>query len=215
MKKIFLLLSAAALLFSFSKPAGTYPFEKWDAATLEKANTAKDAAGYSDEEKKVVLYANLARLNPDLFAKTYFQKYMDSTKTKETSFTRSLKNDLSTKYKPMEVLTLKEDLTAEAKDHAEDSGKKGNLGHFTSDGKSYDFRMKKFKDTYTTTAENCDYGNKDGLSIVMHLLIDEGQGTIEHRKIIMDKNLKYVGASIQAHKKEKWTCVMDFAADKN
>jgi uncharacterized protein YkwD len=214
MKKMFFLFSATALLFSFSKPAEDYPFSKWDAATLEKANTAKDAAGYSDEEKKVVYYTNLARLNPDLFAKTYFQKFMDSTKTKPSSFSSSLKNDLQSKYKPMDVLTIKQDLTDEAVEHAKDSGKKGNLGHFTSDGKSFDFRIKKFKDTYGMIAENCDYGNDKALAIVIHLLIDEGQGTIEHRKTLMDKNLKYVGVSIQPHKKEKWTCVMDFAADK-
>lgn len=211
MKKIFIAFSAATLFLSFSKPGTDYPFDKWDAATLESANTAKDAAGYSDEEKKVVYYTNLARLNPDLFAKTFFQKYMDSTKTKETSFTRSLKNDLTTKYKPMGVLTVKEDLTEEARGHAEDSGKKGNMGHFTSDGKSYEFRMKKYKGTYKGTAENCDYGYKDGLSVVMRLLIDEGQGTIEHRKNIMDKNLTYIGVAIKQHKKAKWTCVMEFA----
>ena len=211
MKKIIFLLSAATLLFSFSKPASDYPFDKWDAATLEKANSAKDAAGYSDEEKKVVFYSNLVRLNPELFGKTYFQKYMDSTQTKFTSFANSLKNDLKAKYKPMEILTVKQDLTEEAVDHAKDSGKKGNLGHFTSDGKSYDFRMKKFKNVYSTTAEACDYGNSSALEIVIDLLIDEGQGTIEHRKIIMDKSLKYIGVSIQPHKKDKWTCVMDFA----
>ncbi|HEY4797737.1 MAG TPA: CAP domain-containing protein [Bacteroidia bacterium] len=211
MKKIFLLLFAAIAFSSFNKPAGDYPFDKWDTSTLDKANTAKDEAGYSAEEKKVVLYMNLARLNPELFSKTYFQKFMDSTKTKETTFTRSLKNDFLVKYKPMEVLTIKQDLSEEAKSHAEDSGKKGNLGHFTSDGKSYDFRMKKFKGVYTATAENCDYGNQDALSIVMNLLVDEGQGTVEHRKNIMDKNLKFAGVSIQPHKKEKWTCVIDLA----
>ena len=214
MKKIFLLLATAVLLFSFSKPVGDYPFDKWDASTLEKANAAKGESTYSAEEKKVVFYTNLVRMNPDLFAKTYFQKYMDSTKTKFTSFANSLKNDLTTKYKPMEILTVKQDLTEEATDHAKDSGKKGNLGHFTGDGKSYEVRMKKFKGVYSSTAENCDYGNNDGLSIVMHLLIDEGQGTVEHRKIIMDKNLKFVGVSIQPHKKEKWTCVMDFGNTK-
>lgn len=208
-------MSASALFFSFSKPATDYPFDQWDAATLEKANSAKEAAGYTEEEKKVIYYTNLARLNPDLFGKTYFQKYMDSTKTKFTSFANSLKNDLQIKYKPMEILTVKQDLTDEAIDHAKDSGKKGNLGHFTSDGKSYDFRMKKFKNVYGSTAENCDYGHHTALAIVIHLLIDEGQGTIEHRKTIMDKNLKYIGVSIQSHKKEKWTCVMDFASDKN
>jgi len=210
-KSTFFLLSAASLLFSSSKPIGDYPFDKWDAATLEKANTAKDEAGYTAEEKKVVYYVNLARLKPELFAKTFFRKYMDSTKTKETSFSRSLYNDLTTKYKPMEILTVKQDLTEEAVDHAKDTGKKGNLGHFTSDGKSYEFRMKKFKDVYSATAETCDYGNNGALSIVIHLLIDEGQGTIAHRKAIMDKKYVYTGVSIQPHKKEKWTCVIEFA----
>jgi len=214
MKKTLLFLSAALFLFSFIKPAEDYPFSKWDAATLEKANSAKNESSYSSEEKKVIFYMNLARMNPELFAKTYFQKYMDSIKTKFTSFANSLKNDLQTKYKPMEILMVKQDLTDEAVDHAKDTGKKGNLGHFTSDGKSYEFRMKKFKEIYSSTAENCDYGNQDALSIVIHMLIDEGQGTIEHRKTIMDKNLKFVGVSIQAHKKEKWTCVMEFGTIK-
>lgn len=211
MKKIIFLLSATALLFGFSKPVGDYPFEKWDATTLEKANSAKDESSYTAEEKKVIYYMNLARLKPELFCKTYFQKYMDSTKTKFTSFANSLKNDLQTKYKPMEILTVKQDLTEEAVDHAKDTGKKGNLGHFTSDGKSYEFRMKKFKNIYSATAETCDYGNNDALSIVIHLLIDEGQGTIAHRKTIMEKKYAFTGASIQPHKKEKWTCVIEFA----
>ena len=215
MKKIFFFISATLILSSFNIPTGEYPFEKWDAATLEKANSAKDAAGYTDEEKKVVYYTNLARLKPDLFAKTYFQKYLDSAKVKETTFTRSLRSDLTAKYKPMEILTVKEDLTEEAVNHAKDTGKKGHLGHFTSDGKSYDFRMKKFKGTYTALGENCSYGYKDALSIVIRLLIDEGQGAISHRKAIMDKNFMYIGTSIQPHKKEKWTCVMEFGADKN
>ena len=213
MKKILFLLAAATLLFSFSKPDGAYPFSKWDAATLEKANTAKNESGYTAEEKKVVLYLNLARLNPDLFAKTYFQKYIDSTKTNATSFTRSLFNDLTTKYKPMDALFVKPDLTEEATDHAKDTGKKGNLGHTTSDGKSYEFRMKKMKETYTSFGENCDYGSNDALSIVIHLLVDEGQATIEHRKNIMEKKYKFIGASIQPHKKEKWTCVVEFAGE--
>ena len=211
MKKLFFLLSAAALLFSFSKPGEDYPFSKWDASTLEKANTAKDAVGYSDDEKKVVYYINLVRMNPELFCKTFFQKYMDSTKTKFTSFSSGLKTDLISRYRPIDVVAVKADLTEEATDHAKDSGKSGEVGHFTSDNKSFDFRMKKFKGVYASTVENCDYGSKDALAIVIHQLIDEGFGTIEHRKVFLDKNLKYIGVSIQAHKKEKWTCVMDFA----
>lgn len=211
MKKIFLTFSAAALLLSFGKAPNIVVADEWDAETLEKANTAKDAAYLSDEEKKVVFYLNLARLKPALFGKTYLQKFIDSTKMKSTSFVLSLKNDLASRFKPVDVLTPKQDLTEEAADHAKDTGKKGNMGNFTSDGKSLDFRMKKFKGVYAGVVENCDYGNKTALAIVIHQLVAEGQGTGQDRRNIMDKNLKYVGVSIQPHSKEKWTCVMDFA----
>lgn len=212
MKASFLIFLVFPLFFNFSSSSPVA--DEWDAATLEKANTAKDITFMTEEEKKVVFYINLVRLKPDLFAKTYYTKYLDSTKTKSTSFTTSLKNDLLTRYKSMEVLTVKQDLTEEAKEHATGTGKKGNMGHHSADGLSYETRMKKFKGIYGETAENCDYGNDKALSIVMRLLIDEGQGTAEHRKTILDKKYKYIGVSIQPHKKMKWTCVMEFANDK-
>ena len=212
MKKIFFLLSAAALLLGFNRLASIA--DEWDTATLEKANTAKDASYLTDEEKKVVFYTNLVRMKPELFAKTFYTKFLDSTKTKSTSFSTSLKTDLLTRYKPIDILMPKQDLSEEAAEHAKDTGAKGIMGHFTSDGISYETRIKKFKSTYGSTAENCDYGYNTALAIVIHQMIDEGIGTVEHRKTLMDKSLKYMGASIQPHKKEKWTCVMEFANDK-
>lgn len=209
MKKLFILLPAVLLLCS-GKPADNYPFDKWDSATLEKANTGKDASYLSDEEKKVVMLTNLARLKPDLFAKTYLAKYIDSAKTESTSFVLSLKNDLAAKYKPMEPLTVKQDLSEEASEHAKDLGKTGKRGSFNAEGKSFEFRMAKFKGVYAGTVENCDYGHKDALSIVISLLIDQDNANISSRRNMLDKNLKYLGVSIQPHKKDKWTCVMDF-----
>lgn len=213
MKKIATLF-LLTILFSFTKPETQYPFDKWDAATLEKANSAKDASYLSEDEKKVIYYTNLVRLNPGLFYKTFYSKYADSVKIKESSFTRSLNMDLTSRFKPMDVVTPKEDLSTEAKDHAVDSGKSGKMGHFTSDNKSFAVRVAKFKGLYGVVSENCDYGVKDPLGIVIDLLVDEDQAAVEHRKLILDKKQKYVGVSIQPHSKKKWTCVMDFAADK-
>ena len=199
------------LLLSFGKQQGDYPFSKWDTATTEKANSAKNISYLSNEEKKIVYYVNLVRLNPELFAKTYFQKYMDSTKTKLTTFSRSLQHDLTAIYKPMNILTPKQDLAEEALDHAKDLVKSDKTGHFTSDGKSYNFRMKKFKDIYSSVVEDCSYEHQKPLSVVINLLINEGQGSIEYRKNILDKKLKYIGASVQPYKKGKGICVIDFA----
>jgi uncharacterized protein YkwD len=210
MKKL-LLLSAAALALCFSKKTDTYPFDKWDAATTEKANTAKDASYLSSEEKQVIYYCNLARLKPDVFAKTYLAKFVDSTKMKSTSFMASLKNDLEGgKTKPMEVLTPKQDLFDEASDHAGDLGKTGKRGEFNADGKSFSFRMAKFKGVYGGVVENCDYGNNKALAVAISMLIDEGNASITSRRNILNKDIKYAGISIKEHKKDKWCAVMDF-----
>jgi uncharacterized protein YkwD len=209
MKKLFL-FSAAAIALCFGKTTQSYPFDKWDAATLEKANTAKDASYLSAEEKSVIFYCNLARLKPDVFSKTYLAKYIDSTKMKSSSFIASLKNDLEAKGKPVEVLTPKQDLYDEASNHALDLGKTGKKGEFTADGKSLSFRMAKFKGVYGGVVENCDYGNNKALAIVISMLIDEGNASITSRRNILNKDHKYAGISIKEHKKEKWCAVMDF-----
>jgi uncharacterized protein YkwD len=209
MKKLSLLFAGAMIALCFSKPVDTYPFDKWDSATLEKANTAKDASYLSAEEKKVIMLVNLARLKPDLFSKTYLAKYLDSTKTKATSFTGSLKNDLEANTKPMDVMMPKEDLSTESATHAGDLGSTGKKGGFTADGKSFEFRMTKYKGTYGAVMENYDYGHKDALSIVIGMLIDQDNANISNRKNILNKNLKSAGVSIKEHKKEKWCCVMD------
>jgi len=210
MKKVFLLIPIAALLICSAKKIDTYPFDKWDSSTMEKANTGKDASFLSAEEKSVVYYMNLARLNPELFEKTYLLKFLDSAKVKSSSFVGSIKNDLLNKYKPMEALVVKEDLSTEATDHAKDLNETGKRTPFSKDGKSYEFRTAKFKGVYKGVVENCDYGNKNPLAIVISMLVDEGTATIEHRNNIMNKMIKFVGVSVQPHKKDKWCCVQEF-----
>jgi uncharacterized protein YkwD len=59
-------------------------------------------------------------------------------------------------------------------------------------------------------AENCDYGNNKAFDIVMSLLIDEDVPSLGHRENILDPEYKYVGTSIQPHKRYDWNCVIDF-----
>ena len=57
MKIFFHLLPLTTLLLCFDKPTDNYPFDKWDKAILEKANTAKIiknvAKKYQREKKKI------------------------------------------------------------------------------------------------------------------------------------------------------------------
>ncbi len=62
--------------------------------------------------------------------------------------------------------------------------------------------------------ENCDYGFEDPLTIVMRLLIDEGNPNYGHRTTILDPNFKHIGVSIQPHTKWNFNCVQEFGGEK-
>jgi len=186
----------------------------WDKATLNKANTAKDAAWLSSEEKLVIYYTNLVRLDPALFAKTILKHYLDSAKMKNSIYITSLYKDLQ-KTKAMDVLLPMSDLSEEAKKHAIDMGKSGKIGHNTSKGENFAKRIVELKKTYSIVFENCQYGYDKAIDMVIDLLVDEGISDYGHRKAILNSKLKYIGTSIQKHKGYRWNCVMEMGGDKN
>jgi hypothetical protein len=178
--------------------------KQWDPAVLQKANTAKDAAYLTSEEKAVIFYMNLVRLNPKLFGETYLKKYLDSTGD-HNSYTKSLIKTLPATA-AMDVLMPAKDLSAFSKAYAIKSGKENKTGHG-----NFKERTRGIRNNYGGyMAENCDYGNSKAFDIVMSLLIDENIQSLGHRKNILDPNYKYIGTSIQPHKGYEWNCVMDF-----
>ncbi|HEX8607353.1 MAG TPA: CAP domain-containing protein, partial [Pedobacter sp.] len=50
--------------------------EPWTKEELRAANTAGDAKYLTGEEKDMVIYMNLARMDGEKFFNTYFQDYM-------------------------------------------------------------------------------------------------------------------------------------------
>jgi hypothetical protein len=178
--------------------------KEWPASVLDNANTAKDAEYLTQEEKDVILYLNLVRLDPELFSETYLKKYLDSTKTRN-SYTKSLKKTLE-KTVGMDALIPQNDLFMISKSHAFKSGKENKTGHA-----NFKDRIKKVEDKYSMyMGENCDYGDHSALQIVMELLIDEGIKDVGHRVNILNPKYRYVGVAIQPHKRYVSNCVMDF-----
>lgn len=181
-----------------------YKFAEWDQATLDKANTAKNADYLTEVEKEVIMLCNLARMNGRLFADTYLKQYLEEGIVEKSQYTGSLIADLR-KTKKLNPLVPQKDLFECAKAHAIESGKKGTIGH-----QNFSKRFKTHAPKYVETGENCDYGSNEAIDIVMSLLIDEDVPDKGHRKNILDPKFKSVGVSIQPHKKEEWNCVMDF-----
>ena len=180
-----------------------YPFEQWTSETKEKNNTADTLSYLSSTEKEVVYYMNLVRTNPQLFAKTYLQKYIDENNLKGT-YVNSLQKELMA-AKSLAALKVKKDLFTSAKTHAQVSGETGKTGHF-----DFSKRFRTYAPRYVSRGENCTYGIKGSLKNVLDLLIDQNISDLGHRKNILDPDFKYVGLSFQTHKTYKVCLVMDF-----
>ena len=195
------------ILFHFAFISFISAQTTWDKQTLEKANTAKDAAYLNKEEKLVLFYCNLVRLDPQLFATTYAKKYIDSVGQTD-GYTKSLLKTLKT-TKAMEALLPSEKLFEFARTHATDFGKKGKVGHG-----NFKKRFAKYSASCTCDiAENCEYGPDKAFDIVMALLVDENVSDLGHRKNILNPEYKNCDTAIRPHKKFRWNCVMDFSSD--
>jgi hypothetical protein len=165
----------------------------WNDQKYLAANTANDAAYLAENEKKVIYYLNLVRMNPGLFADTYLADLKNSKDFYEGGLYRELK-----KLSPMPVLSPDQTLFASAKCHAAESGKSGYVGH----------KRTKCKENFR--GECISYGEPDPLGIVRRLLIDQGIKSLGHRRIMLDAQYSLLGVSIQPHKTYSVNTVLDF-----
>ncbi len=188
-------------------------FKLWPDSVLAKANTARSVSYLSEEEKEVIYYMNLCRMNPELFGKTYLKNYLSENKIKKDKYVKGLLSYLEGK-EDMPVLKPSKDLTEAAEAHAKDMGNTGRTGHNSSNGTSFADRMNVFSEVYSGINENCNYGMEDGRDIVMDLLIDREVSNAGHRKNILDSEMRFVGVAIEPHKRFRFNCVQDFGGKK-
>lgn len=179
------------------------PEEKWD---IEAIDTARDVSYLTKKEKDVILFINMARTQPALFAKTY----LEGKKVLGGAYLDAYEELLKTA--PMPPLQPSKALALSTKAHAKDLGTSGKTGHVGSDGSTLSERIKKFGAWVGNIAENCFYGESTPFDIDLALIVDEGVASKGHRKNILNPALKFIGVSIQPHNSPfKSTCVQDFA----
>jgi hypothetical protein len=202
---------------------------KWTTAELERANTAKNAKYLSTEEKKIIFYMNLVRMDGKRFFETYFQQYIDEHNLKMKQYSnykevrvnrydpyyRGLEQDLKD-IKDLGLLYPDETLSYVSRQHGKDMNKHNLAGHNSSDGRTMVDRIKKYYPN-RSMAENLAFGFSSGLANVSLLLLDKGVPDLGHRKNILNKTLgiNIVGVSIQPHPHYKYSATMDFVAIPN
>ena len=170
-------------------------------AIMEYANAQVD---------EVLKIMNEVRTDPKSFLNGRLLPYLKEHELENNSYAKSLVSELKA-AKPVGALESSSVLEKLAKGHAIDMGEKGKVGHTSSNGTTFENRVRK-KIKTGMIAENCDYGNAEPLDIVMSLLIDDGITSLGHRKNILHPSLKYVGIAIEEHKTYRMNCVMDFSS---
>ena len=193
-----------AFLYSFYYilPTSVNPWDKWDATTITRANTAAGLDYLTEEERQVILLTNLARIDGPRFTSSFLNTYQKNKKP--TRYSRSLVRDLR-KVKGLQPLNPEQDLYEVALGHAIESGKTGHTGH-----RNFDRRFKPLLGKYNRVAENCAYGFDKAMDIVIQLLIDENISNLGHRKNILSPEYNSTGVSIQPHKTYKYNCVIGY-----
>ena len=193
------------LLMPLPLPAQSNPWSAWNTEVVRTLNTAADLEYLNEEEKKVILFMNMARYDGPLFAETFLNSYMQENQLEKNSYTKSLHRDLK---KTMRLVPLipEQDLTAVAQGHAKKSGEKGTTGH-SGFKKRFEPLM---GNPYSHVGENCSYGYEQAIAIVISLLIDEGVKELGHRKNMLAPDFNSIGIAIKPHKTYRTNCVMDF-----
>lgn len=199
MKWIIALLCTMFISISYSQTISTaiHGF-KWK----NQIHTADSEAYYTQQEKLLFYYINLARTQPKYFADSVLKPYQgakgfDNRWLEKSTYVKSLYEHLK-KMKPLNALLPDKQLFTYATCFAKEAGKLGIIGHDRK-GTTCTFAF----------AECCSYGYQYALDIVLQLLIDDGIESLGHRLICLG-NYTHMGVSIQPHKDYKQNAVLNF-----
>lgn len=217
------ILLPTLLFFLFAKQVNA---QKWTDAEFRRANTAANASYLTNEEKNVVMYMNLIRIDGEKFYYTFLEDYINNYNAKvrqyrnynELRITRS--NSYYTSLlkhlrgvKNLQVFYPDDKLTMLSRGHAQDLNRNNLDTHESSNGDKFSKRLSKYFPN-RAMSENIDFGYSNSLDIVCHLLLDCGVPSLGHRFNLLDQKYKLntVGVSIQPHPSYSWCAVIDFVA---
>eukprot|EP00316_Scyphosphaera_apsteinii_P012500 CAMPEP_0119303884 /NCGR_PEP_ID=MMETSP1333-20130426/5240_1 /TAXON_ID=418940 /ORGANISM="Scyphosphaera apsteinii, Strain RCC1455" /LENGTH=426 /DNA_ID=CAMNT_0007306657 /DNA_START=163 /DNA_END=1443 /DNA_ORIENTATION=+ len=106
-------------------------------------------------------------------------------------------------------------MSAAAREHVRDSGRRGSIGHAGSDGSTPFERMDRHGRWRRSSAENISYNKvtTDARQMVLQLLIDDGVPERGHRLNIFNPDFTVVGIAGGPHKSHRFMVVINFAGD--
>lgn len=219
-KKIFLIVFLFSYLAANSQVASKVNFSKrkfqdkklsWTPEQLNSANTFHKLSYMTLDEKMVLYYINLARIDSKLFVKTILKDYIDSVGTANPRLT-SLKRDLGIQ-KSAKPLMPQKDLHQLAKSYAIHQAKTGQTG-----SNNFNDRTKKLcaSERYLDVKELLFYSKNQALDVAIGILAGSSElGVVpldiskKQRKVILSKKFNTIGLSIKTHSDYEYICVFE------
>ncbi|HYA18786.1 MAG TPA: CAP domain-containing protein [Bryobacteraceae bacterium] len=108
-------------------------------------------------------------------------------------------------------LELSHGLSQSAAAHVRDTGRRGMVGHESSNGGDFAGRIVHFGNWTGSVGEAITYGDADPTGVISQMLIDDGVPDRGHRGTLLDPRWRYIGVSCGAHAVYRGMCVLDFA----
>lgn len=180
--------------------------KQWDPEVLRRANTAKDADYLSEISKQSIYFANLARFDGPLFAKTFMATMCSDWETNTSENFKTLKEDLA---KSVGLFPLLPDpgLSAAAQSHAEDDKKNA---HTSGDGTGCTHRVVVIFKCRNYGAENITWGKyTSGLQPIIQWLIDNGNApNYGHRRHILGPGYTKLGVGLYCNPADGGHCMV-------
>lgn len=190
-----------------------------------RTELAQNVEYLSDLENEILREHNLARTNPAQYAE-YVAEWLEYYHGKKRRIPGRLpiqttegKRGVIDAIRFLEVqepvppLRSSKGLAHAARDHVEDTGKKGWMGHLGSDDSEPADRVSRYGKWYGRVGENITYGGWDARELVIRLIIDDGIPDRGHRKNVFNPDFTLAGVAFGHHQTYGSMCVITYAAD--
>jgi len=187
--------------------------------------TALSSWKHLQEEFDIFSYMNLIRAHPKLFLPLLYErrryyrgkfykipgKAPVETEEGEDAVAEAI--EFIQKRSPIKEFVYSPGMSLAARDHVIDLGERGLTGtqstRFPHD--TYRDRIERYgKFTGLAVAEHISYGSERAQTIVLDMLIDDGDMSRSHRHHLFSEDWKFVGVAYGDHKRFGHICVVDF-----
>jgi uncharacterized protein YkwD len=122
--------------------------------------------------------------------------------------------DFLERQAPLPALSHGQLLELAARDHADEQGPIGALGHVSPDGASPGERVRRHGgDIYV--GEGISYGYDQADAVVRQLIIDDGVRNRGHRALLFNGDFRFAGVGCGGHRQFGYMCVVDFSGTVN